>query len=652
MASPTNTPTCSPVTASTTNTVAKIYGSRPGTGPVLLGGNYVGPSHEVKGKVGLHVVDGSSFVAKCCFVASSSLDPRWTDLLLLAHDATIGELKRAFYEHHKTHRKQGMASALTSSGSQGETEATQLGYLVCRDVDGRWLPDTDKLPRASPTSCADVGYHAMFYLDICASSMRETYVKERIKVSSAAIGNFTSTPKTLSPSTFQSTTEYPSTFVKVRSELTDRLTAVTKDEPSRISTVFIQTVKEAFRAIEPENESSTSSMPQSIISYVESIIQEFEARDFDSLDPGFARSIANRLQVIEPFVRALAHVQTKSEWINYVSIADPEQMWSLEAIASLTKDLQEAVKLREDILTLKQNTADMSPSDKDDNKKECMELAKLFDSLHKVFDRVKTKKGDLEAQLHKCEDECSKSFNSAKEAALEYDRQLQEETSNLHKLEDLNNECEAFHQMVCEQIKWCKSFVAASSADVHSSIETLDLEIQRLQAIRTQEITRQNNLTKCDEHLDRVLANERTKAAVSKGNRVIAARAATERVACAKKAVTSSGRFQTKLISLHEEVQQEMKDAVSFFQEMLKALAVDCHVAYLGAGKFLAMQALITEKNLKASKQKYEEKEEEKMDLEALEDPDLPDTVNRAEQARRSVFFCCYFLFYGSKHRC
>jgi hypothetical protein len=486
----------------------------------------------------------------------------------------------------------------------------------------------------------------MFYLDICASSMRETYVKERIKVSSTAIGNFTATPKTLAPLTFQLTTEYPSNFVKVRSELTDRLTAVTKDEPSRISTDELQEVEEAFRAIEPENEGSTSTMPQSIISYVESVIQEFEARDFDSLDPGFARSIANRLQVIEPFARALAHVQTESEWVNYESIIDPEQDWSLKDIASMTKeDLQREVQLHEDILMLKPNTADMSKSARDDNKKECMELSKLFDSLHKVFDEEKTKKDDLEAQLHTCEEECSKSFNSAKEAALEYDRQLQEEQSNLRKLETLNKECEAFHQMVCEQIKWCKSFVEASSADSRSRVQTLDLEIQRLQTLRKQEITRQDNLTKCDVHLDMVLANEKTKAADSEKTRASATRAATERVACAKKAVASSGRLQTKLISLHEEVQQEMKDAVSFFEELLKALAVDCHAAYLGAGKFLAMQALITEKNLKASKQTYDNTYQAQMDLELLEDADLPDTVNRAEQARRSVFFCITFCF-------
>ena len=158
---------------------------------------------------------------------------------------------------------------------------------------------------------------------------------------------------------------------------------------------------------------------------MESVIQEL--KDFDNLDPDFVLSIANRFEVIEPFVRALADVQTESEWINYKSIADPEQKWSLEAIASMTKDLQDAVQLHEDILLLKPNIADMSKGEKDENKRECMELANLFDSLYKVFEEATTKKGDLERQLHTCEEECSKSFNSAKETALGYDHQLKDE---------------------------------------------------------------------------------------------------------------------------------------------------------------------------------------------------------------------------------
>jgi hypothetical protein len=58
------------------------------------------------------------------------------------------------------------------------------------------------------------------------------------------------------------------------------------------------------------------------------------------------------------------------------------------------------------------------------------------------------------------------------------------------------------------------------------------------------------------------------------------------------------------------------------------------------------------ERDLKASKQTYDNTYQAQMDLEVLEDADLPDTVSRAEQARRSVFFLHYFLFYGGKHRC
>jgi predicted site-specific integrase-resolvase len=66
-----------------------------------------------------------------------------------------------------------------------------------------------------------------------------------------------------------------------------------------------------------------------------------------------------------------------------------------------------------------------------------MELANLFDSLHKVFDQARTKKGDLEQQLHKCEEECSKSVKSVTEAAFGYNRQLQDEQSNLQMLKTL-----------------------------------------------------------------------------------------------------------------------------------------------------------------------------------------------------------------------
>ena len=581
------------------NTVAEIYGSRPGIGAVVLGGNHVGPTHKLpEGKVDLHFFEGSRYVAKCCFVGSST-GATWTDDLLLAHDATIGDLKRVFYERHKT---QALASALTSSGLQGVSETNQLNYLFCQDVDGQWLGDSDKLPKASPTSCADVGYHAMFLLDLCAPSMRPAYVKERIKVSDAAIDNFISTPKTRGA---LSTAEYPSPFDQVRSELGQRLTAATRSVPSRIPTSELRRVKEAFCDIEKENKSSTS-IPHTFISSVEDVIRKIETRDVDALDPdwppqerAFDQSIGTSFEVLLPFVKTLAHLQSASEWINYESKTDPEQEFelSLAETASEIKRLEDQVRLHEDIHLLKSNTADMSGSDKNQNKKECMQLANHFEALHGVFEKVREKKGDLQRQRHDCKRECDKSLTSAKEDASRYMHRLQDEHSNLRKLATLSEECETFHQMECEQIHWCKSFFAASSAISCSSIQTFEHEIQRLQHLCQLEKTRREHSTNCYEHLNRVEANARARAEATKEELASATRAATERAVRANKAVLSSEPFQTKLISLHQELQQEMKDVESYKQELLKALAVDCHAAYLGAGKFLAIQSLKAETN-------------------------------------------------------
>ena len=68
------------------NTVAEIYGSRPGIGAVVLDGNKVGPTHTLpEGKDDLHFFEGSRLVAKYCFVGSST-GATYTDHLLLSHD--------------------------------------------------------------------------------------------------------------------------------------------------------------------------------------------------------------------------------------------------------------------------------------------------------------------------------------------------------------------------------------------------------------------------------------------------------------------------------------------------------------------------------------------------------------------------------------
>jgi hypothetical protein len=67
--------------------------------------------------------------------------------------------------------------------------------------------------------------------------------------------------------------------------------------------------------------------------------------------------------------------------------------------------------------------------------------------------------------------------------------------------------------------------------------------------------------------------------------------------------------------------------------------------------KLLAQEELfeVYKRDLKAPQQTLEKTYQAKMELEQLEDADLPDTVDKAERARRSDFF---LLLYCSKYRC
>ncbi len=71
----------------------------------------------------------------------------------------------------------------------------------------------------------------------------------------------------------------------------------------------------------------------------------------------------------------------------------------------------------------------------------------------------------------------------------------------------------------------------------------------------------------------------------------------------AEKVTSSAERFDKKVNELHLEVQEEIKGVVDYFQELLNVLAVDCHAAYLGAGKFLKFEALQKEKIYQTEKE-------------------------------------------------
>ncbi len=514
--------------------------------------------------------------------------------------------------------------------------------LVCQDVDGgKWLQDTDKLPEASPNACADVGYHALFLLDSKTPSMMKGYVKERItEVSDRTIDTIISPPQNPWGILVKSD--------EVRAELDTRLTVYTRAIPSRIPTTEIKKVKNEFRAIESGNGGSTCQMPQEIITYVESVIQGFKKLDFDALDSDFALSIANRLRVMEPFVQKLANLQTTSEWINYQSLAESSSRWSpevltLSRLASLTKERKENVKIHKEIaLADPDRMALADAAYKNGNKRKCQELAKIFGNLGESFDQAMAKKGDLEQELSTCKEELRKSSNRCRDDASKYQRDLLNERQNLLNLKTLNKEYEELHRMMCEQIKWRKSFVKASSDDTRSRIKTLDHEIKRLQNLRQQELARQQKLKECDEDLEKVLRAEQGKAEESKVQLTNIEKDATERVKRAEKAKSSAESFHKKVDELHLKVQEEIKGAVDYFQELLKVLAVDCHAAYLSAGKFLAFETLQTEKLYQTEREALNKAIQAAAEAEGDEQDGYQGTVDRANRARRSVFFRCF----------
>ena len=154
-----------------------------------------------------------------------------------------------------------------------------------------------------------------------------------------------------------------------------------------------------------------------------------------------------------------------------------------------------------------------------------------------------TKKEVMLQQLFKCKEEYTNSSHSSKVDASKYEKDLQDERFNLLKLENLRMEYEELHQMVEEQIKWCKSFVKASSDGTSSRIATLEHEIKRLQELREDELARQKKLKECDEDLDKVLKAERLKADQSMQQLTKSEKDAAERV---KPGQVKCGAFSQK----------------------------------------------------------------------------------------------------------
>ena len=285
----------------------------------------------------------------------------------------------------------------------------------------------------------------------------------------------------------------------------------------------------------------------------------------------------------------------------------------------------------------KPKTAELTSAQRKENKIECEELSGHFRALHTTFEETTSKQRNISEKMLECKQICDQNLRIAKSADGGFKATLAEETRNLEAIVQLDHEGKLLHELTCQQIKWCSDQVEYSRSQTDDRIKLIQTEIKRLQDLEKLEAHRRQNLVKCKAQIDKVKAEEDRRAEASASERARAKKNATERVQRAEKAVKSSEELVQRLSGLYKEVQLEFADAMAYGTEVLKAIGVDCHTAFFGHGKFLAIQREIANKNLIAFQQTREEKLRKKIELERLEDDDIPATMEKSREAGREL---------------
>lgn len=294
--------------------------------------------------------------------------------------------------------------------------------------------------------------------------------------------------------------------------------------------------------------------------------------------------------------------------------------------------------------------ADLSKEDKTFIKKQCEQLEDHVKALHKTFEGAIGKQVNLAEKLHQCEKVCDQHLKIAKMADSGLKATLAEERRNLEAVEQLDKESKLLHRMACEQIKWCSDQVDYSRAQTSDRIECIRIEIKRLQDLeqegqegrllhnlakrKVQEEHRLGTLAKRKVQIEKVKAEEDRRAEESSRKRASAKSNASTRVERAEKAVRSSEDMLQRLKKLYDDVKLEFADAMEYGTELLKAVGVDCHTAFLGHGKFLAIELEKANMDLGDFEKTREEKLRRKIVLESQEDEDCQATIDRAHEAR------------------
>jgi len=290
--------------------------------------------------------------------------------------------------------------------------------------------------------------------------------------------------------------------------------------------------------------------------------------------------------------------------------------------------------LQEDCALAKIN---LTKAEKALNKKECGELEGLFKALHRTFEETSDKQRNLSSEMAKCKKVCDEHLGTAKQDDARLKSALAGERRNLEQLMQIDRESSQQHEMMLEQIKFCSDQVSYSKEQTSSRIESIRTEIQRLQDLEKQETDRLQHLTACSVQIQKVEEEERKREEKTRAERAGAKKNAAERVTRAQKGVKSSEEFVERLQTLYKDVELEFDDALKYGTEVLKAIGVDCHTAFLEHGKYLAIEREIAKTNRADFDRTREEKQLRQIETDRLEDEEVQATVERAEQARREL---------------
>ena len=293
--------------------------------------------------------------------------------------------------------------------------------------------------------------------------------------------------------------------------------------------------------------------------------------------------------------------------------------------------------MQEDIALGKSNTAEMTPLEMNENKEECAQVDNLFKALHSKFEEVSEQQLELSRQMLCCKNDCDEHQGTAKAAHARYEATLKEERRNLETLHQLDRESTFLHEMTLQQIKFCSDQVDYSREQTSGRIVCIQTEIQRLKELEKQETDRLQRLVDCKTQIDKVKKEEETLAKALSAELLRAKENVGERLKRADKGVKSSEDLLERIEALYNDVQDELELALSYGTELLKAIGVDCHTAFVCHGKFLAIQKARAEKNLIEFEETRKAKLQRSMELLRLQMPDVQATVDRADDAKREL---------------